>query len=127
MTKDDFNYYHSRTRINIECAFGILVKRWGILRRPLGFKLAYITALVEACMKLHNICRDERIKAEKPLPDQIQEGDVMAPRHQHAVAEPAPPGHKKHQKTRKRDRLWGDIKNRGLKRPKHSKSSKLSV
>jgi len=26
--KDDFNFYHSQVRINIECAFGLLVNRW---------------------------------------------------------------------------------------------------
>ena len=35
--KDAFNYYHSRLRITIECAFGILVHRWGVLllRKPI--------------------------------------------------------------------------------------------
>ena len=34
--KDDFNFYQSQLRINIECAFGMLVHRWAILRRPLS-------------------------------------------------------------------------------------------
>ena len=29
--EDDYNFYHSQCRIIIECAFGILVQRWGIL------------------------------------------------------------------------------------------------
>ena len=29
--KDAMNFFHSQVRINIECAFGILVHRWGIL------------------------------------------------------------------------------------------------
>ena len=31
-TKDDYNFYHSQLRIRVECAFGMLVQRWGILR-----------------------------------------------------------------------------------------------
>jgi DDE superfamily endonuclease len=38
-TKDDYNFYHSQLRIKIECAFGQLVSRWGILRRPLPCKM----------------------------------------------------------------------------------------
>jgi hypothetical protein len=28
--KDSFNFYQSRCRINIECSFGMLVRRWGV-------------------------------------------------------------------------------------------------
>lgn len=28
--KDDYNFYHSQLRIRVECAFGMLVGRWGI-------------------------------------------------------------------------------------------------
>ena len=31
-SKDSYNFYHSQLRINIECAFGILVQRWGIIQ-----------------------------------------------------------------------------------------------
>ena len=33
--EDVFNFYQSRTRIAVECAFDELVGRWGILWRPL--------------------------------------------------------------------------------------------
>ena len=29
---DNYNFYHSQLRIQIECAFGMLVQKWGILR-----------------------------------------------------------------------------------------------
>ena len=32
--KDAYNFYHSQIRINIECAFGMLVNRWSLLRTP---------------------------------------------------------------------------------------------
>ncbi|KAL7484273.1 hypothetical protein ACHAW6_009917 [Cyclotella cf. meneghiniana] len=28
---DDYNFYHFQLRICVECAFGMLVQRWGIL------------------------------------------------------------------------------------------------
>jgi hypothetical protein len=34
--KDDFNFFHSQLRIHIECAFGMLVHRWAILRMVVG-------------------------------------------------------------------------------------------
>lgn len=60
--KDDFNFYHSQLRINVECAFGILVHRWGILRKPMpcNFKIAKISSLVLALCKLHNFCIDHQ-------------------------------------------------------------------
>ena len=59
--RDAFNFYHSQVRINIECAFGMLVHRWGILRRaiPMRITVAKTTALVMALCKLHNFCIDE--------------------------------------------------------------------
>ena len=33
---DDFNFFHSQIRITIERAFGMLVKRFGILRRAMA-------------------------------------------------------------------------------------------
>jgi hypothetical protein len=87
-TKDDYNFYQSQVclqlplslvfvfnvpitndactlqvRINIECAFGKLVHRWGILRRaiPSSIGIRKTTALVTALCKLHNYCIDRRL------------------------------------------------------------------
>ena len=56
--KDDFNHYHSQIRIAIERAFGMLVNRWAILRRPLpaAFGVKKQIALTMALCKLHNYC-----------------------------------------------------------------------
>jgi hypothetical protein len=61
-SKDSYNFYHSQLRINIECAFGKLVKRWGILRTaiPVNIGLAKTTALIVALAKLHNFCMNLR-------------------------------------------------------------------
>ncbi len=57
-SKDNFNFYHSQLRICVECAFGMLVFHWGILRAaiPLNISLSKTIALVHALAKLHNIC-----------------------------------------------------------------------
>ena len=39
--QDNYNFYHSQLRITVECAFGMLVQRWCILRQPLSQVWAY--------------------------------------------------------------------------------------
>ena len=124
-TKDHFNYYQSRSRINVECAFGILVRRWGILRTPMNCTLNRNMGIVEACIKLHNICRDDRVQLnmerEDNLDDEVQRSNA---RRQDRVSFPAPRDNKKHQNTCTRDALWLSIKAAGLTRPKHSISKR---
>lgn len=64
--RDDFNFYHSQTRINIECAFGVLVHRWGCLRKPMpmNFDVKKINILFLALCMLHNFCIDDRQENE---------------------------------------------------------------
>ena len=60
-TMDAYNLFHSQLRIQIECAFGILTKRWAILSRTIlvGVTVAKTVALAHALAKLHNYCIDE--------------------------------------------------------------------
>ena len=60
--KDGFNFYQSQLRINIECAFGMLVNRWAILRSPLplNISLCKTTSLVRSLCCLHNWLIDEK-------------------------------------------------------------------
>ena len=62
--KDNYNFYHSQLRINVECAFGMLVQRWSILRRPLPAAMGIhkITALTLSLCKLHNFLLDDKEK-----------------------------------------------------------------
>jgi hypothetical protein len=60
-TRDVFNFYQSRTRIAVECAFGELVGRWGILWRTLRHGLPMATAIIQACARLHNWCLNHRV------------------------------------------------------------------
>jgi hypothetical protein len=60
--EDGFNFYQSSLRMTVECTFGELAKRWGILSSPLGIKLCRITTVLQAVCKLHNICKAYRVK-----------------------------------------------------------------
>ena len=55
-SRDAYNFYHSQVRINIECAFGILVNRWAILRKITShkFTIKKICGLVTCLCQLHN-------------------------------------------------------------------------
>ena len=59
---DAYDYVQSSTRMPIECAFGILVRRWGLLWRPLEIRFDRRAAVVGACIRLHNFCIDHRIE-----------------------------------------------------------------
>ena len=61
--KSSFNFQQSRKRINIECAFGILVRRWGCLWKPLEIKTERVPTLVKTCSKLHNFIYDHEGKS----------------------------------------------------------------
>ena len=66
--KDAYNFYHSQLRINIECAFGMLVHRWGVLRKPIPVNISIdkTTHLVRALCMLHNFCINERESSIPP-------------------------------------------------------------
>jgi len=64
--KDDYNFYHSQLRIRVECTFGMLVGRWGILRAaiPQNISISRTISLVHELAKLHNFCIDETLEPE---------------------------------------------------------------
>lgn len=64
---DDFNFEQSSLRINIECAFGQLIRRWGILWKQLEMKFEKRTGVIGCCIRLHNFCIDCRIELESEL------------------------------------------------------------
>jgi hypothetical protein len=61
LAKDCFNFWQSRLRIEIECAFGALVARWGCLQRALKVSVEHATLLLCVLCKLHNVCMDRRM------------------------------------------------------------------
>ena len=58
---DDFDFHQSSNRMPIECAFGVLVKRWGILWRKLQVRFDRRAALIGALIRLHNFCITHRV------------------------------------------------------------------
>eukprot|EP01047_Picozoa_sp_COSAG01_P005956 COSAG01_NODE_210_length_21939_cov_32.062096_11_plen_434_part_00 len=59
-----FNFIMSSTcRICVECAFGMLVRKWGILWKPINLSLELATRAVGVCMALHNFCIRENADA----------------------------------------------------------------
>jgi hypothetical protein len=58
--EDNYNFFHSSSRIWVECAFGEIDLRWGILWKPLGFRLRHNVNIIDACMRLHNFIVDWR-------------------------------------------------------------------
>ena len=68
-TRNSYNFCHSQLRIWIECAFGILTRRWAILRSAilLGISVPKTVALVIVLAKLNNYCIDEDCKMTPDL------------------------------------------------------------
>jgi DDE superfamily endonuclease len=60
--KDAFNFYQSQLRITVECCFGMLVGRWGLLHRafPQAMSLKKVTGITLCLCRLHNFCIDHR-------------------------------------------------------------------
>jgi len=62
-----FNYQLSSIRIEVECAFGMLLQRWGILWKGLRTPLRASTKVIGACMRLHNLAIDFRDTEAPPI------------------------------------------------------------
>ena len=58
--EDNFNFFHSSSRIAVECCFGEIDLRWGILWRVLSYSLQMNCKIIDACMRLHNFLVDNR-------------------------------------------------------------------
>mgnify|MGYP002882810554 CR=1 FL=1 len=59
VVEDCYNYWQSRLRIEVECCFGALVARFGILQRPLQVSMEHATLLLSTLSKLHNVCMEQ--------------------------------------------------------------------
>ena len=68
---DNFNFYASQLQIRIVMSFGLMVKKWGVLGRPVSVKLANVKHLVLAIARLHNFCIDERISPKAAPGNQV--------------------------------------------------------
>lgn len=54
-----FNHVLSSLRIHIERAFGMLIRRWGILWKEMELKLENVVTILMSCVRLHNWCIDD--------------------------------------------------------------------
>ena len=63
---NDFDFYQSSARMPTECCYGILIRRFGIMWRPLAMRFDKRTAVISACMNLHNFCIDRRVEEFRP-------------------------------------------------------------
>ncbi|KAH0996595.1 hypothetical protein GBA52_020459 [Prunus armeniaca] len=57
--KELFNLRHSIARNVVERGFGLLKKRWSILRTPSFFNIKTQVRIINACFVLHNFIRTE--------------------------------------------------------------------
>ena len=72
-SNDVFNYYLSRNRIYVECAFGEIDRRWGFFWRPLEGRLSNHKITIDAALRLHNFIVSERLDDEEEDDDDIDE------------------------------------------------------
>lgn len=119
--KDAFNYHLSFHRQNIERAWGLLHARFGILNRPLKYKLNFIPKLLSVCCKLHNICIDRRTRIF-PFASDTTSGDfsdVLAPGAQNAPVESGQ-GQRHDLASNRRTTLTQRMRDTAAVRPCHS-------
>lgn len=67
-----FNLRHSSARNTIERAFGLLKKRWSILRDPSFFEKKTQIRIINACFILHNFLREEKME-ETTLMEEVEQ------------------------------------------------------
>lgn len=124
--EDSYNYYHSSCRIRIECAFGEIVMRFGILWRALKFDIAFVGEIISAACLTHNFIVDERDEVGGANPTRSYAREVpcsVAP----VVSdnnEPKPSGRPSNESTTSREKgnslrraLATILDDAGLKRP----------
>lgn len=75
-----FNNILRSARNPVECAFGRLKARWGILTRNMDLKLELVPIVAYSCFVLHNFCEkyksylsDELLKVQREHVEQSQE------------------------------------------------------
>ena len=124
--KDNFNFYQSRCRINVECAFGILVEKFGVLRRSMSSTLAHSTMVVNVCMKLHNLGVDNGHYRIAAMDSDFRMHDDLMPIQQHMVS--IKPKYLKNKvKTILRDRICDVLQSQGHTRPIASRKRMRNV
>ncbi len=65
--KANFSFYHSSLSMTVECAFGMLVQRFGVLWLQLSSTLVHNIWVVQACAALHNWMIDNSVAIQFEL------------------------------------------------------------
>ena len=120
--KDSFNYHLSAERQCIERAFGIFVKRWGILQRKFIFEYDKWPLVTTVLAKLHNLCIDQNVDIAARWPDDIRPGDL--PEVHLNDYEEANADHRDHAVGQRRRQITKWLEDRGIGRAVHSNNSR---
>ncbi|KAK8948599.1 hypothetical protein KSP39_PZI005248 [Platanthera zijinensis] len=74
--KELFNLRHSKKRNVIERTFGLLKKRWAILRQASFFNIKQQVQIINACCVLHNFLVDKRLLTDARLLEEV-DADIL--------------------------------------------------
>ena len=108
--KSAYNYFVSQLRIRIECAFGRMVAKFCILKRPLRCSVAMNTRTIHACTILHNFC----INKGQTVPLQVNKEELeLVPQKKKKDREPDV-------NSALKDHILKEIDRRALRRPHHN-------
>jgi hypothetical protein len=114
--KNNFNFYQSRCRINVECAFGMLVEKFGVLMRSQSTRLKHTVKVISVCIKLHNLGVDNGVYMVLPMARDLRAHDSMLHVRQDVVS--LKPNHLKNRvKSTLRDEISEVLKAQGFARP----------
>ena len=70
---DNFDFYQSSNRMCVECAFGVCIRRFPLLWRPIQVRLDRRAPLIGAIFHMHNFCIDQRLEEEQVVSDSLVE------------------------------------------------------
>ena len=79
--EDAFNFWLSNSRIQIECAFGEFIARFGLFWRTLKFSLSKCNDIIYAASKVHNFlidCREDTAEEDDNYVRTLSHTDVAA-------------------------------------------------
>jgi hypothetical protein len=81
--EDTFNFYLSSNRISVECAFGMIDRRWGIFWKPLEGQLNNHKYTIDSALRLHNFIIDfneanEKGEREYDAAEERRELDILS-------------------------------------------------
>jgi hypothetical protein len=117
-SKDDFNFFLSQLRIRIKQAFGLLVTKWRVFKKPLEVRFWRTTLLIEACFRLHTYCIDERELTVVNIGSCNPE--TFTPNYEEYLDPLGDGDSAKHKRHSVREAIHNKLRSDGRKRPTHN-------